>query len=387
MLTPLRKISLVFSGGGTGGHFFPAVAIADRIRELAGESCSVRIEFVGTTRGIEYRLCESLGYPLRLVNIRGLVRSFTLKNLLVPFLMVTALLKSRAILKAAAPDIVVGTGGYVSWPVLRMAAMMGLPTVLQEQNSYPGITTRQLATKAIRLYLGFGSALSHLPSDLPALTTGNPVRVSVTGGDRTEALTHFKLDPKLRTILVLGGSQGARAINQAVTRSLKAGSLPDGYQLLWQTGKLDYDDIRSELGDRADRHALVQFESRMELIYAAADLAVARAGAITLAELEAVGLPSLLIPYPFAAGDHQRHNAAACVARGYVESIDPDELDKTDLLAHAVGMIDSGRAERLKQNIRRKTAGRKPAVDVIAEDILSIIRKAQEATVDRRATG
>ncbi|MCD6249181.1 MAG: undecaprenyldiphospho-muramoylpentapeptide beta-N-acetylglucosaminyltransferase [candidate division Zixibacteria bacterium] len=383
MLAPLKKISLVFSGGGTGGHFFPAVAIADRIRELAGENCLVKIEFVGTTRGIEYRLRESLGYPLRLVNIRGLVRSFTLKNILVPFLMITALLKSRAILKAASPDVVVGTGGYVSWPVLRMAALMGLPTVLQEQNSFPGITTRQLATKATRLYLGFGSALSRLPSDLPALTTGNPVRLSVIGGDRTEAMTHFKLDPKQRTILVIGGSQGARSINQAVLRSLKAGSLPDGYQLLWQTGKLDYDDIRSELGDQAKRHALVPFESRMELIYAAADLAIARAGAITLAELEAVALPSLLIPFPFAAGDHQRHNAAACVARGYVESIDPDDLDQTDLLAYAVGMIDSGRVERLKQNIRQKTAGRKPAVDVIAEDILSIIRKAQETTVDR----
>lgn len=387
MLTLPKTVSLVFAGGGTGGHFFPAVAIANRIRELAGDSCSVRIEFVGTTRGIEYRLRDSMEYPLRLINIRGLARSFTLKNLMVPFLMITALLKSRTILKEAAPDVVIGTGGYVSWPVLRMAAMMGIPTVLQEQNSYPGITTRQLAKKAARLYLGFGSALPHLPSDVPALTTGNPVRTTVVGGDRAEALAHFKLNPKLRTILILGGSQGARSVNQAVIRSLKSGSFPNGYQLLWQAGKLDYEDILAELGDLAERHAIIPFESRMELIYAAADLAIARAGAITLAELEAVGLPSLLIPYPFAAGDHQRHNAAASVARGCSEVIDPNELDQTDLLAHAVNMIDSNQAAQLRRKIKQKTAGRKPAVDVIAEDILNIASKAQEATVDRRATG
>ena len=294
MLTLPKTISLVFAGGGTGGHFFPAVAIADRICELAGENCTVRIAFVGTTRGIEYRLRESMGYPLRLVNIRGLARSFTLKNLLVPFLMISALLKSRRILKNAMPDVVVGTGGYVSWPVLRMAAMMGLPTVLQEQNSYPGITTRQLATKATRLYLGFGSALSHLPSDVPALTTGNPVRSAVIGGDRTEALAHFGFDPKLRTILILGGSQGARSVNQAVIRSLKAGSLRDGYQLLWQTGKLDYEDIRAELGALAERHAIVPFESQMELVYAASDLAVA--DMVWVAGTSAVVYPAAALP-------------------------------------------------------------------------------------------
>lgn len=387
MLTRPKSIALVFAGGGTGGHFFPAVAIADRVRELVGEDCRVRIEFVGTERGIEFRLRESLDYPLRLINIRGLVRSFTLKNLLVPFFMVTALLKSRAILRQVAPDVVVGTGGYVSWPVLRMASMMGLPLVLQEQNSYPGITTRQLATKATRLYLGFGSALSHLPGDVPALTTGNPVRTGVIGGDRGEAMSHYGLDPQKKTILILGGSQGARAINQAVIRSLSNDALPKDCQLLWQTGKLDYEDIHKELGDSARGHAIIPFEERMDRLYAAADLAVARAGALTLAELEAVALPALLIPYPFAAGDHQRHNAAACVARGFAESIDPDDLDQVDLLQAAVDVIASGRADNLRQTIRQKTAGRKPAVDVVAEDIISIVCQAQEATVDRRTSG
>ena len=378
-----RSISLVFAGGGTGGHFFPAVAIANRVRELMIDTGFVKIEFVGTTRGIEYRMRDTLGYPLRLVNIRGLVRSFTLKNLLVPFLMIGALWRSRAILKEAAPDLVIGTGGYVSWPLLRMATMLGIPTVLQEQNSYPGVTTRQLALRATRIYLGFDEARALLPRKAQILTTGNPVRRSVIGGDRKEALKRFKLDPARRTILVLGGSQGARSINQAVSRSLRSDSLPDQYQLLWQTGKFDFETVVTELGEKAQGHTLIPFENRMDLVYAAADLAIARAGAISLAELEAVGLPSLLIPYPFAAGNHQRKNGQAYSEQGFAECLDPDDLEKTDLLARAVAMFEDGRVESMHQVIRQKRAGCKPAVDVIAEDIIGLVARAQEATVDR----
>lgn len=383
MIPALKSISLIVAGGGTGGHFFPAVAIADRVCELVGDACDTKIIFVGTKRGIEYRLRESLRYPLRLIDIRGLARQFTLKNLAVPYLIVKGLWQSRSLLKEISPDLVIGTGGYVCWPLLRMAASLRIPSVLQEQNSFPGVTTRQLAGSVRRIYLGFDEARQFLPASAPIVTTGNPVRKSVTAGNRHEAQEYFKLDPSRKTILVFGGSQGARSVNEAVMKSLNTRSLPQDYQLLWQTGQTDYEEIRKSLGDTAKAHTLFPFEHRMNLVYAAADMVIARSGAISLAEIESVALPALLIPYPFAAGDHQRLNARASAARGFAEVIDPDQLSQVDLLAHAAAMFADGRVERMRQTLRQYDAGRKPAVDLIAEDIIKLVAKAQEATVDR----
>jgi UDP-N-acetylglucosamine--N-acetylmuramyl-(pentapeptide) pyrophosphoryl-undecaprenol N-acetylglucosamine transferase len=383
MTSPSGPVRLVVAGGGTGGHFFPAVAIADRICELTGGDCRRNILFVGTPRGIEYRLRESLPYELRLIGVRGLARRLTLQNLAVPFLALRALWQSRALLKEFRPDVVLGTGGYVCWPVLKAAAMMKIPTVLQEQNSFPGVTTRQAAKAATRIYLGFDEARRHLPAALPAITTGNPVRKSVMTGDRKQAQQYFNLDPERRTILILGGSQGARSINEAVLKSLEKNSLPERCQLLWQTGQNEFEKMKALMGDQHREVHLFPFEQRMDLVYAAADLAIARAGAISLAEIESVSLPSLLIPYPQAAGDHQRMNARASAALGHSEVIDPDDLSGIDLLGHAGKMFGDGRVERIRQNIRQHLAGRKPAVDVIAEDILRIVAKAQEAAIDR----
>jgi UDP-N-acetylglucosamine--N-acetylmuramyl-(pentapeptide) pyrophosphoryl-undecaprenol N-acetylglucosamine transferase len=381
MMPSSQSIRLIFAGGGTGGHLFPAVALADRIAELAGTDCKLVIEFVGTHRGIEYRMRDRIGYPLRLVNVRGLVRSFTLTNLLVPFLVVGSLWQARSILKEVRPDLVVGTGGYVSWPILRMASAMKIPTVLQEQNSCPGIVTRKLACRAERVYLGFEAARSHITATAPMMVTGNPVRSSVSAGSREEAMTRFGLDQARRTILILGGSQGARSINQAVLKGLRTGCLGDRYQLLWQTGTADFVALTEQVGEKSERHVALAFEQRMDLAYAAADLVIARAGAITLAEIEACGKASLLIPYPFAAGDHQRHNARAYASSGIAEIIDPDELEHTDLLGRAVALLASGRTEQMIERMRQRNAGRKPAVDIIAEDIIRLISRKQEATV------
>jgi UDP-N-acetylglucosamine--N-acetylmuramyl-(pentapeptide) pyrophosphoryl-undecaprenol N-acetylglucosamine transferase len=383
----LKSLSLVFAGGGTGGHFFPAVAIADRVCELAGDSCEKKIAFVGTTRGIEYRLHDTLGYPLHVISVRGLERAFTLKNVAVPVLALRSLWQSRMLLKRVVPELVVGTGGYVSWPVLRMAAMMKIPVVLQEQNSYPGVATRQLARFAARVYLGYDEARQYLPNQTPLVLTGNPVRRQIATGNRAEALRHFKLEPSRRTILVLGGSQGARAINDAVLRSFENRPLSESYQLLWQTGMNDYAEVMRRLGGSADRHAVFLFEQRMDLVYAAADMVIARAGAISLAEIESVVLPALLVPYPQAAGDHQRKNAQAAGSRGFAEVVDPVRLAGTDLLGLAVAMCEDGRVDAMKQRLRQHVAGRKPAVDVIAEDIIRLVIKAQEARLGRSALG
>ena len=371
----MTRYKILFAGGGTGGHLYPAVAIADRISQLLEGRGEVDIRFVGTKRGLEYRIRHTLGYPLHLINMRGLVRSFTPRNLLLPFVVAGALFKAWLLLDRFAPDIVVGTGGYVSWPVLRMAHARKIPTVLQEQNSYPGIATRQSARHARKIYLGFERAADYLDTPAELLVTGNPVRSSVLGGNRGEAMKAFGLDPNKRTILVLGGSQGARAINQAVLQSLKNKSLTDKYQLLWQTGKRDYKDVTVDAGDKASCCSLFPFADKMNLVYAAADVAVARAGALTLAELTATGIPSILVPYPHAAEDHQRKNALEFAQRGLAVVIDPDDLDRTDLIDTAIELFESDRYAAMKASVVAATSEKKPAVDVIAEDIIKLIEE------------
>lgn len=377
-----RPLRLIVAGGGTGGHLFPALAIADRIRELASDR-DVQIRMVGTRRGIEYRLRESLGYPLEIIPVWGLVRAFTWRNLVAPFVLVGALVKSFLLVRRFAPHGVIATGGYVCWPIARVAAWKGLPVFLQEQNSFPGIATRQLAPVAKRIYLGFDEARAHLKSGAPMLTTGNPVRAGLAGGDRAEAAHVFKLDISRKTILVLGGSQGARAINQAMLRSFRKLSRDFPYQILWQTGKRDYTEVVAQAGDTVTGHALFPFETRMALVYALADIAIVRAGAITLAELAACGIPALLIPYPHAAGDHQRKNAQAFAAREYGRVIDEKELESHDVLADAAAMLASGEADRMRQTMRSDRGATEPACDRIARDILNLLE--QPATTERAA--
>jgi len=381
-----RKTRIIFAGGGTGGHLYPAIAIADRLTELLNGKAGVEILFVGTKRGLEYRIRENLGYPLKIINVRGLVRSLTWKNLLVPFVLMGALMKASALLNEFKPDIVVGTGGYVAWPVLKSAMMKKIPAVLQEQNSFPGITTRRLAGKAQKIYLGFEKAGELLSTRGEKVVTGNPVRRSILGGDRTEAMKHFGLDPNKKTILVIGGSQGARALNNTILACLGKKQLPDKYQLLWQTGKRDYKDVIAAAGDKVKPHSLFPFENRMDLVYAAADLVISRAGALVLAELEACRLASILVPYPFAAGDHQRKNAEEFVRQGFAVMIDESELDRLNLTEKALHLFKSGRVKEMNEAVEETAAGKKPAVDMIAEDIINMIdnRVVQEAQIDKR---
>ncbi|HOP07550.1 MAG TPA: undecaprenyldiphospho-muramoylpentapeptide beta-N-acetylglucosaminyltransferase [candidate division Zixibacteria bacterium] len=374
-MTLERTARLLFAGGGTGGHLYPAIAIADRVRDLLADEGGADIHFVGTKRGLEYRLRDTLGYPLHLVNMRGIVRSMSLKNLLLPFVVTGALIKATGLLKQLKPDIVVGTGGYVAWPVLNRAAARGIPTVLQEQNSFPGVVTRRAADKARCIYLGFAGATTHLPEEARIRVTGNPVRTSIGTGQRKDAIKAFDLDPEKKTILILGGSQGARAVNRAVLRDLNEKALDKKFQILWQTGKGDYKEVAATAGDKVSRRALFPFAENMPTVYAAADLAIARAGALTLAELMTCNIPALLIPYPHAAGDHQRKNAVELSDHGMAEVIDEARLDEVNLLTEATTLIQSRRYEAMREALQAYNKDRKPAVDVIAEDIVRIINE------------
>lgn len=372
-MSNLPRAAIIFAGGGTGGHFYPAVAIADRVAELTRDRFEIDITFMGTKRGIEYRMRDKIAYPLELINIRGIVRSFTLKNLLVPFIVIGALIRALGLLKKIKPAVVVGTGGYVSWPILKAASIMNVPYVLQEQNSYPGLVTRQMSQRARCTFLGFESAARHLKSGTKTKVTGNPVRTTMTLADRSEAAKHFDLDQNKKTILIFGGSQGARALNKNILSFLQENELPDNVQLLWQIGKRDYKEVAAQAGSKATSCTLLPFVERMDLAYAIADIAIARAGALTLAELAACSVPSILVPYPYAAEDHQRHNAEDFVRQGTALLIDEKDLSSVSLIKRAVEAIASGERDSMAKAAAIANQNRVPAVDIIAEEIIKIV--------------
>jgi UDP-N-acetylglucosamine--N-acetylmuramyl-(pentapeptide) pyrophosphoryl-undecaprenol N-acetylglucosamine transferase len=358
-------VRALFAGGGTGGHLFPAIAIA---REMTAINENCRIEFVGTRYGIEYRMKDDLDYPLSLIAIRGLSRTFSLSLILFPFRLMIAVIQSLKICSRFKPDVIVGTGGYVAGPVIIAAAIKGIPRVLQEQNSYPGLVTRKLANRADIVFTAYEKAEEYLPDGVICKRIGNPVRHSITTGDRTAALEKFGLKQDRTTILILGGSQGAHRINEAVLKSLKY--LDDKIQLLWQCGKRDYKDVAVQLDKTDFDISLFPFSNDMEAVYAAADLAVARAGALTIAELTACGIPSVLIPYPYAAADHQAYNAAEVAAAGAARVIRDDELDNIELLKAATEIIRSDRLEKMRD--AAKALGRPEAAADIAREILHL---------------
>ena len=302
--------------------------------------------------------------------MRGIARALTLKNLLVPFIMVIGLWQSWRIISEFRPQMVVGTGGYVCWPLLKCAVWRNIPIVLQEQNSFPGVVIRQLAGSAKKIYLGFDGARKHLADNNGIIVSGNPVRPSLQKINQAEALQSLGLDPDKKTILILGGSQGAHAINSSVLRSLIIDALTIGYQLLWQTGKRDYKDVSVEAGDKVSTSCLFPFAENMAQVYSAADFVIARAGALTIAEVLHFQLPSLLIPYPFAAGDHQRKNAEEMVSKSLALMIDEKDLEHKNLLKEAISFMESDAFVSTKLKLEQDQKDKKTAVDIIASDII-----------------
>ncbi len=373
----MKTFKAIFAGGGTGGHLFPALAIADRMKARLENEMTPEFIFVGTRRGIEYKLRESLGYPLVLINIRGVARSLKPSNLLFPFLLTGSVLKCLYTLWRFRPDIVVGTGGYVMGPVLLAAYLLNYPRVIQEQNSFPGVTTRRMAPLVDKVFLGFGEASRYLNERSTVLETGNPVKEIIGNVSREEALRFFGLNPDKKTILILGGSQGASRINKNILAHLD--SLSPEMQLVWQTGEKDFRDIFAAAGRKTAERAVFSFTNQIEMAYAAADIAIARAGALTLAEIAAAGLASILIPYPYATGDHQTKNAESYILRGAAEVVADANLDQVNLLGRATDLVKCGQASRMAQAaLAISRRGNRPATDIISEEIIKLARAAKE---------
>ncbi len=306
------EIRIMLAGGGTGGHVFPAIRIAGHLKEKWGALC----RFIGTKKGLEQTKVPQAGFVLKNIWISGFHRGFDLRNIIFPLKVMISLIQSKKEIREFQPDLVLGTGGYVSGPVLFMAGRMGIPTAIQEQNSFPGITTRLLAGRVDLVFLAYMEALNHIKDVRHYKLVGNPIPVFQDLTTKKEAVRFFGLDPALPVVLVFGGSQGARSINQAF-ETLMAGDLLNRTQVIWQTGVANFDHYCNKFRQEDyQKLRLYPFIDRMEMAYRASDFAVCRAGAMTLAELAAAGLPAILIPLATAAGDHQFKNAQAVAAAG-----------------------------------------------------------------------
>lgn len=362
----MTKHKFILSGGGTGGHIYPAIAIAN---ELKSRFPDAEILFVGAKDKMEMQKVPQAGYEIKGLWIAGLQRKLTFQNAMFPFKLIDSLWKSRKIIKEFKPDVVIGTGGFASGPLLKMANSMNIPTVIQEQNSYPGITNKLLSSKANSICVAYDNLERFFPKDKIAVT-GNPVRQDLLDiqSKREEAITHFKLDATKKTLLVLGGSLGARRINQLIEKELDK-LLSLNVQVIWQCGKFYFKDYKKYNKYNVQVMAFIE---RMDLVYAAADVVISRAGASSVSELCIVGKPVIFIPSPNVAEDHQTKNAQAIVDKKGAILLKESQLEEDFGLVFESLIKDMGKQEQLSQNI--KLLARPNATVQIVDEIVKLIK-------------
>jgi UDP-N-acetylglucosamine--N-acetylmuramyl-(pentapeptide) pyrophosphoryl-undecaprenol N-acetylglucosamine transferase len=343
-----QSINILISGGGTGGHIYPAVAIANELKVRYPEA---RFLFVGAKDKMEMEKVPQAGYEIIGLWISGIQRKVTIKNLLFPCKLIYSLFKAHKIIKKFKPDIVIGTGGFASGPTLIMANMKKIPTLIQEQNSYPGITNKLLGKNAAVICVAYDGLERFFPKK-KIIKTGNPVRASLlTIHEKNkiqEAHKLFKLKVKTTTVLVLGGSLGARKINELIEKNISFFN-EHNVQLLWQCGKLYYDEYKKYAQkENVQIHAFI---NKMDLAYAAADIIISRAGASSVSELCIVGKPSIFIPSPNVAEDHQTKNAKSIADKHGAILLKENELETFPIVFETL-LKDEGKQESLRQNIK-----------------------------------
>lgn len=364
---PLRKV--IISGGGTGGHIFPAVAIANKIKENYPEA---EILFVGAEGKMEMEKVPKAGYEIVGLPIRGLQRKLTLKNFAVPFKLIASLWKSKRIVKSFQPDIAIGVGGYASAAVVKVAAKKGVPTLLQEQNSYPGITNKILGKRAKTICVAYDHLERFFPKE-KIVKTGNPVRNEVVQieGKRDAAFDHFNLNKNKKTVLIIGGSLGARTLNESLKKDVQQ-LLDKDIQVIWQCGKGYVENLRLFVDELNHPNIyLSDFVYEMDLAYAAADVIVSRAGAMSVSEVCLVGKPVILVPSPNVSEDHQTKNAMALVNKNAAVLV--KDIEAKEILVPAINNLleDVSRCESLSKNILK--LGIADAPDRILKEIEKII--------------
>lgn len=373
-----RGPRILFAGGGTGGHLYPALALAEAFQRRDPRA---EVFFVGAKRGVESRVLPERGVPHALLPLEPIRRSRVWENWRLFPAMMRAAAGLRRVFREFRPDLVVGTGGYASGPVVAWALMRGIPAAVQEQNSFPGVTTRWVAGRVRQIHLAFPEARQHLKPGprTEVFELGNPIRPPDPSPDRAAARAKFGLAAYGTVALVVGGSQGARAVNEALLADLRGVSdgrlspRPEGLEILWATGPAHYEGIAARLAEvGADWVHAVPYIQDMPSALAAADVAVSRAGAMALAELCAWGIPMVLVPLPTAAANHQHHNAVALHDAGAAVMVPEAELGSGRLWAELVGMTaDEGRRRELAQRARER--GRPDAADQIVDRLTRLL--------------
>jgi UDP-N-acetylglucosamine--N-acetylmuramyl-(pentapeptide) pyrophosphoryl-undecaprenol N-acetylglucosamine transferase len=367
---PDRELHIIISGGGTGGHIFPAIAIADAIKKRVPNA---QILFVGANGKMEMEKVPAAGYQIEGIPVRGLQRKLTLSNLIFPFRLLMSLVKARSIIRRFKPDVAVGVGGYASGPLLRMAVQAKIPAIIQEQNSYPGITNRLLAKRVKKICVAYNGMEKYFPKE-KIIVCGNPVRNDILNlaGKMPEAAGFFNLDPNRQTLLITGGSLGARTINESVAKNIDL-FVQNGLQVIWQCGK-SYYPIAAALIPAFEPKGIriLEFISRMDLAYAMADIVVSRAGAIALAELCIAGKPAILVPSPNVTEDHQTHNAMALAGNDAAILLKDAEANER-LGAMVIDLMrDTEKIRTLSENIRKMAFS--DAAGKIADEVLALAK-------------
>lgn len=367
-------MKVILSGGGTGGHIYPALTIADQIKKLCPEA---EISFVGTQQGLEKDIIPRYGYPLKFIEVAGFKRSLSLDTLRSVGKLFEGLYDAWQIIKKERPDLVIGTGGYVCGPIVFMAAMYGIPCCIQEQNAMPGVTNKILSRYVRKVFLGYKEAGKYFPGKAELVYTGNPIRTEILQHEKLAAIKELGLDPNKKTILVSGGSRGALSINTAMLEAELALSGRQEVQVLHATGDVNYEKYMQEVKKRGgvgDNIVIKPYLHNMPVALAVADLAVFRAGAIGLAELMAKGVPSVLVPYPYATANHQEFNARAVEAKGAAKVILDKELNGERIL-EAIEHLLVHAKELEKMQAAAKSLGKPQAAETIAKQALSLSKK------------
>ncbi|HEV8128606.1 MAG TPA: undecaprenyldiphospho-muramoylpentapeptide beta-N-acetylglucosaminyltransferase [Candidatus Eisenbacteria bacterium] len=350
MVDRVPPVRLLIAAGGTGGHVYPGIAVAEEWRRRHPDS---EVVFVGTSRGVENSAVPQAGFTLKTIAARGIPRQLGFGLVRAIVAAVKSVAQAASLLRELRPHVVVVTGGYVSGPIGLVAKLRGIPVVVQEQNSVPGATNRWLNLIADEVHISFVESRNYFRRRNNLKVTGNPIRRSLLRQDRTSAYEFLRLDPRRSTLLVFGGSRGAASINRAFQDALPRLNRLQNVQIIWQTGRDDAPAMR----ERAKRATIpvhvVPYLDQMEKAYAVADLAVCRAGAMTIAELTACGVPAILVPYPFATHDHQTVNARGLMERGAAEVIQDKDLNGDDLAQRIITLFqDESRLRRMARNAR-----------------------------------
>jgi UDP-N-acetylglucosamine--N-acetylmuramyl-(pentapeptide) pyrophosphoryl-undecaprenol N-acetylglucosamine transferase len=359
---------IIISGGGTGGHIFPAISIANALKKL---DPTTEILFVGASGRMEMEKVPAAGYKIIGLDIQGIQRKSVWKNIMFPIKLFNSVRKAIRIIKDFKPDAAVGVGGYASGPLLYAASLRGIPTLIQEQNSYAGITNKWLGAKAKKICVAFDGMEKFFPADR-IIKTGNPIRKESVNiaGKQMQALELFKLSTFKKTILITGGSLGARTLNNSILAGLDKIIKAD-VQLIWQTGKFYYKTVLEQVGsDKHENICVVEFLNRMDLAYAAADVIISRAGAGTIAELCVIKKPVILVPSPNVAEDHQTKNALALVQENAAVFV-ADRDAEAKLVDKAIELLnDKHLQKKLSDNIGKLALP--DADEVIAKEVIQI---------------